>query len=99
MVITLITNRAANRTLAVVHRMFNFAVERDIISVTPYYGIKAPTKENKRDRVLSFDEISLFWKALDETSMSELSRLALKLQLITAQRKGEIVSSHGRSLI
>ena len=84
---------AANRTLAVVRRMFNFAVERDIIPNTPCYGFKAPTKENRRDRVLSFDEIKSFWQGLDNASMSELSRLALKLQLVTAQRKGEIVSS------
>lgn len=84
---------AANRTLAVVRRMFNFAVERDIISTTPCYGIKAPTKENRRDRVLSEKEIRLFWQGLDSAKMSELTRLALKLQLVTAQRKGEIVSS------
>ena len=84
---------AANRTLAVTRRMFNFAVERDIISATPCYGFKAPTKENRRDRVLSPEEIHSFWKGLDDASMSELSRLALKLQLVTAQRKGEIVSS------
>lgn len=84
---------AANRTLAVIRRMFNFAVERDIIPHTPCYGIKAPTKENQRDRVLSFEEIKSFWQGLDRANMSELSRLALKLQLATAQRKGEIVSS------
>jgi integrase len=84
---------AANRTLAVTRRMFNFAVERDVISTTPCYGLKAPTKENKRDRMLSSDEMRSFWKGLDDASMSELSRLALKLQLVTAQRKGEIVSS------
>lgn len=84
---------AANRTLAVVRRMLNFAVERDIIPNTPCYGFKAPTKENRRDRVLSFEEIKSFWQGLDNASMSELSRLALRLQLVTAQRKGEIVSS------
>jgi integrase len=84
---------AANRTLAVTRRMFNFAVERDIIPHTPCYGIKAPTKEKQRDRVLSFEEIKSFWKELDNASMSELTRLALKFQLATAQRKGEIVSS------
>ena len=43
--------------------------------------------------MLSSDEIKSFWQCLDNASMSELSRLALKLQLVTAQRKGEIVSS------
>lgn len=84
---------AANRTLAVVRRMFNFAIERDIIAVTPCYGVKAPTKENRCDRLLSEDEIKAFWNGLSNSSMSEHSKLALKLQLVTAQRKGEIVSA------
>lgn len=84
---------AANRTLAVIRRMFNFAVERDIISISPCYGVKAPAKENKRDRLLNFDEIKLFWNSLTDVGMSESSKLVLKLQLITAQRKGEVVSA------
>jgi integrase len=84
---------AANRTLAVVRRMFNFAIERSIIEFTPCYGIKAPTKENRRDRVLSDAEIKAFWQGLDNANMFELSKLALKLQLATGQRKAEIVSA------
>lgn len=84
---------AANRTLAVIRRMFNFAVERDIMPSSPCYGFKAPAKENKRDRLLTSDEIHFFWKALNDASMSELSKLALKLQLVTAQRKGEVISA------
>lgn len=84
---------AANRTLAVTRRMFNFAVERDIITVTPCYGIKAPTKENRRDRFLSEDEIKSFWEGLEKANMFETSKLALKLQLVTGQRKAEIVSA------
>ena len=42
---------------------------------------------------MSFDEIKSFWQGLDNVSMSESTRLALKFQLATAQRKGEIVSS------
>jgi integrase len=84
---------AANRTLAVMRRMFNFAVERDIISITPCYGVKAPTKENKRDRILSDDEIKSFWFGLKDASMLESSKLALKLQLVTGQRKGEVVNA------
>jgi integrase len=84
---------AANRTLAVTRRMFNFAVERDIIEITPCYGVKAPTKENRRDRVLSEDEIKAFWHGLNNANMLATSKLALKLQLITGQRKGEVVSA------
>lgn len=84
---------AANRTLAVTRRMFNFAVERDILAVSPCYNIKAPTKENRRDRLLSDEEIKVFWQGLDNANMFESTKLALKLQLVTAQRKGEVVSA------
>ena len=84
---------AANRTLAVARRMFNFAVERDIITTSPCYGIKAPSKENQRDRMLSLDEIKSFWHSLSNAGMTELSKLAIKLQLATAQRKGEVVAA------
>ncbi len=82
---------AANRTLAVVRKMYNFAISRDIVDATPVAMVKAPSKENQRDRVLSADEIRTFWTGLDDAPMTEAVRLALKLQLVTAQRKGEIV--------
>lgn len=83
----------ANRTLAVVRCMFNFALRRDIIEVNPCYAVKAPAKENRRERLLSLEEIKLFWDGLNKASMSDLTKMALRLQLITAQRKGEIVSA------
>lgn len=101
---------AANRTLAFVRRMFNFAIEEDIINSSPCVTVRAPAKENQRDRCLSVDEIKIIWhnldgKILDEEAndkansddkadikMSPAGRVALKLQLVTAQRKGEIVS-------
>lgn len=83
----------ANRTLAIVRRMFNFAIERDILTNTPCLAIKLPSKENRRDRMLSETEIKIFWSQLDQAGMAELTKLALKLQLVTAQRKGEIVGA------
>jgi len=84
---------AANRSLAVIRKLYNWAMSRDIVDATPCAAIPAPSKENRRDRVLSETEIKTFWNGLDKASLSEGSRLALKLQLVTAQRKGEIVSA------
>ncbi len=84
---------AANRAFACVRRMFNFAVERDIITATPCATIKAPSKENQRDRCLTTDEIKSFWHALEIAPMSAATKIALKLQLVTAQRKGEILGA------
>lgn len=83
----------ANRTLAVIRKMFNFAISRDIVDATPVAMVKAPSKENQRDRVLSGEEIRTLWQGLDIAPMSEGVKLALKLQLVTAQRKGEIVKA------
>lgn len=102
---------AANRTFACVRRMFNFAIEQDIINSSPCVAVKAPAKENQRDRCLSTDEIKIIWNNLDgqildeeanakaadddkvDIKMSAAAKIALKLQLVTAQRKGEIVSA------
>lgn len=84
---------AANRTLACIRRMFNFGIERDLLITNPCSTIKAPSKENRRERYLTASEIAIFWKKLDQAPMSPLTKLALKLQLTTAQRKGEIVSA------
>jgi integrase len=86
---------AANRTLAVIRRMFGWALSRDIVPVSPCVAVKAPAKENRRDRVLSADEIAFLWQALDtpDLAISPAIREALKLQLVTAQRKGEVIGA------
>ncbi len=83
----------ANRTLAVVRRMFNFAVSRDIVPVSPCLAVRAPAPEQRRDRVLTLEEIKALWHGLDGARMAEGTKLALKLQLVTAQRKGEVISA------
>jgi integrase len=84
----------ANRTLAVTRKMFNFAVSRGVVSVSPCLGVQAPAQEKQRDRVLTIDEIHALWQALDGAKMMTGGiKLALKLQLVTAQRKAEIVSA------
>ena len=84
---------AANRTLACVRRMFNWAAERDIIDASPAVRVKAPSKENKRTRTLSDAELKVFWHGLARAEMSEGTRLALKFALATAQRRGEVAAA------
>jgi integrase len=84
----------ANRTLAIIRKMFNFAVSRDVVSVSPCLAVHSPAPEQRRDRVLTVDEIRALWHALKGAKMmSEGTKLALKLQLVTGQRKAEIVSA------
>ena len=81
----------ANRTLALLRKMYNWAISRDLIEVNPCTAVKMPAKENRKDRMLTEDEIRIFWDGLTSASMSEPTRLCLKLQLVTAQRKGELI--------
>ena len=83
----------ANRVLAVTRKMFNFAVGRDIIDASPCVQIPAPSKENRRERYLSEDEIKVFWEKLDDAKMSQEIRLALKFLLVTGQRKNEVIGA------
>jgi len=84
---------SANRTHALLHKMFRFAVGRDIIPFNPCADMPKPSVEHQKDRVLSNDEIKTHWHGImTSTEMSDLTRYALLLQLTTAQRQGEIAS-------
>lgn len=80
----------ANRTLGLLKQVFKFGVQRDIIDTSPVVAIDKPAKEHRRDRVLSEDEIRGFWNGLDNASMSDDLRIALKLCLVTVQRRAEV---------
>lgn len=84
---------AANRVLALVRKMFNFGIERSLIESNPCDHVRQPSANVQRDRVLTQDEIRILWTKLDDARMSESSKLVFKLQLVTAQRKGEIVNA------
>lgn len=78
----------ANRTLAVLRKMFNWAIYRELANTNPCQYIKPPGKEQKRDRVLSPDEIVRIWNACDE--LSDHMSVAFRLRILTAQRGGEV---------
>ncbi len=84
---------AANRTLEIVRKIFNWGISRDIVEFNPCHGVKKPSQERQRDRVLADSEIAVFWTGLENAAMSPLTRLALKFQLATAQRKGEVAGA------
>jgi integrase len=84
---------AANRTLRIIKKMFSFAVRRGVLDASPCMEIDAPAKENHRERVLTEEEIKIFWLGLDNVKMSDGTKLALKLLLVTAQRKGEVTQA------
>lgn len=83
---------AANRTQALLSKMFRFAVGRDILPFSPCLEIEKAAPENRKDRVLSDDEIRTHWHGILASDMTEQTKVALLLQLVTAQRKGEVVA-------
>ena len=89
----------ANNTLEKIRKMFNFAVERDILEFTPCYGVKKPTKQEYKDRVLADREILHVWGGLDTAAMTGEMKRALKLILVTAQRPGEVIAMHSTEIV
>jgi len=88
----------ANNTLEKIRKMFNFAIERDILEHTPCYGVKKPTKKEHKDRVLTDSEIKVVWQSIDGAGMSDPIKRALKLILVTAQRPGEVIGMHSNEI-
>lgn len=88
----------STQVFKIIRRMFNFAIERDILQASPCAQVKPLVPTVKKDRFLSADEIRVFWNNLDDCNMSEGMRRALKLVLVTAQRPGEVIGSHSSEL-
>jgi len=77
----------ANRTLAALRVFFRWVVGRGLIDTTPVSNIPRPAAENHRDRVLSDDEIVLFWNGCETLGWPFGS--LFRLLLLTAQRRDE----------
>jgi len=77
----------ANRTLALISVIFNFAIEREIVEYSPVTGVRRPAPERRRDRVLSEGEIRKLWEALELEHLT-ISGL-FRFLLLTAQRNEE----------
>ena len=80
----------ANRTFEVVRRVFTWAVSEDLVTATPCLGLRKPTPERPRERVLSSDEIRAVWSALEpEGVIGE----AVRLVFYTAARRREVLNA------
>jgi len=98
----------ANRTASLTKQMFQYALERGIIEVNPCSDIRRQTvggTEKSRDRNLTTAEIKTFWTKINEAAVqpSDTKKgqypiglsmaAALKLLLVTAQRRGELAKA------
>jgi integrase len=91
---------SANNNFKLIRRMFNYAVEKDIIQYrdNPCVGVKMPAPLIKKDRVLNDEEMRLFWRNLETCNVSDELLRALRLILVTGQRPGEVIGMHSSEI-
>lgn len=88
----------ANRTLALVSRIYSYAVDAEYPGVTanPAYRLARPAPERSRDRVLSEAELRALWTATEAEPL--LPRVAVRLLLLSGLRRGELLGARWREL-
>jgi integrase len=80
----------ANRVKAVLSKFFGWLCERDVIAASPCVGVKPPSAEVARDRVLTDDELRRLWLAGE--AIGGTVGAYVKLLILTGQRRGEIAN-------
>jgi integrase len=86
----------ANRVFATVRKFFGWLIERDVVKESPCSGIKKPTPEKSRERILTDDEVRLFWKATE--GFDHPFGPMWRLLLLTGQRRKEVAGMRGGEL-
>jgi integrase len=79
----------ANQVIASISGIFSWAIREEVrgIAINPCHGV-ARNATKTRERVLSDNEVPLFWSAFDNAGL--IRSMALKTILLTGQRPGEV---------
>jgi integrase len=86
----------ANRVLAVIRKMYNYGISRDLVESNSCALIEPPGDEEARTRVLSDEELPIVWGAFETIEAREEEIVAkriinaFRVRLITGQRGGEV---------
>lgn len=80
----------SRKVLAVVRKMFNWAVAEDYLEVSPVAGVKPKGRNGQRDRYLTDAEIKTVWQALESANLHHASKDIMRLLFLTGQRSGEV---------
>ena len=75
----------ANRAFALLRRLYSFGVERELLAASPFPYLKAPSREQASERVLSSDELWALRRALDQ--MPGTGSDVVRLLLLTGVRR------------
>ena len=81
----------ANRVLAVISKMFSWLESRDEIDIAPTRGVKRPSREKGRDRVLSNVELQRLLAVCGD--LDQTTSAFLRLLIYTACRRSEIAGA------
>jgi len=85
---------ASDRTLGLIRAIYNWASGIGKLNCDPTKGLKKRNASRPRTRVLSVHEIRIFWTELaNNVGMTESIRDALRLQLLTGLRIGEVMGA------
>lgn len=79
-----------NAVLELLIRMFNWAIEQEIVAASPCVGVRKPCVRRSRDRVLDDAELRNVWTAAGK--LGTAYGLVIKLLMLTGQRYGEVVN-------
>jgi integrase len=86
----------ANRALAHLKTMFNWAADRDTIKDSPCKGIDAPHREVSRERAHTDAELAEIWQAAN--AIGYPFGHAVKMLILTGQRREEVGGMLGSEL-
>jgi integrase len=96
----------SNRVVALFNRVANWAVDEDRAKFNPAARLKKTGEERRRERILTNDELAQIWSVIDTPPQIDREvggltdidlpaaiavRRALKLLILTAQRRGEVI--------
>jgi integrase len=84
------TPTLANRLQSLISTVFTFALDAGLVEFNPCHRLRKRGVENVGRRVLSDDEIRLFWNGIVEPSPARGVGLGLRLALLTGARIGEV---------
>ncbi|MCX7306779.1 MAG: tyrosine-type recombinase/integrase [Afipia sp.] len=82
--------REAEKQRQLISTMFSWAVSQDFLDVNPVTGLRSFCSVRTRDRILSYQEIRIFWNWLSVCDLTQDMVDALRLQLCLGARIGEV---------
>ena len=89
----------ANRVAGLLGQLFKFGVHRRIVESSPVQLLYRPGgKEKARNRALDSDELAALLTHLDDVCRSPRTAAALRILLLTGQRRGELTAARWRNV-